>query len=446
MIQNVTGQFKEDIWLIMLELLPKISIIVPIHNTPGPILNECLFCLTHQQYNNYEVICVDDCSGRTDTIEIERQYVNEFSNIVRLFCFKENLGAAEARNFGLDNAGGEYCIFLDSDDIFSTDFLVKLYAKITENDSDLCLCEYSLFKEEEERKTILNRIKLDFEFKDIEGKENMLLEIPASGCNRLCKMSYLKNNGIKFQSLKSDNDMYFALKSILCTNKISILHDYDLMLYRFNTDFQISANMNPLNMMCAISKLLSEIENIPLYDNVFSMIACYSVFTGIFEMRNCKTEDNARTFYNHFRKELIETFPVLENKRCNLYIDYWINNEFESKWFDTIGDYIKQLQTNTVLADRIKAFHLPVFIWGRGKRGNAFEQWSKDQNIQIKGICDRKNCDLGKEDEFGIEIMSTTYIKSSKGLIIATNHEIYDSLSNSSDDLCVIDLEKFCPL
>ena len=274
----------------------------------------------------------------------------------------------------------------------------------------------------------------------------MLLEIPASGCNRLCKMSYLKNNGIKFQSLKSDNDMYFALKSILCTNKISILYDYDLMLYRFNTDFQISANMNPLNMMCAISKLLSEIENIPLYDNAFSMIACYSVFTGIFEMRNCKTEDNARTFYNHFRKELIETFPVLENKRCNLYIDYWIKNEFESKWFDTIGDYIKQLQTNTVLADRIKAFQLPVFIWGRGKRGNAFEQWSKDQNLQIEGICDRKNCDLGKKDEFGIEIMSTTYTKSSKGLIIATNHEIYDSLSNSSDDLCVIDLEKFCPL
>ena len=67
--------------------LPKISVIVPIHDTPGNILDECLACLTHQKYRNYEVICVDDYSSRIDTIEIENQYRKNFPKIVRLLKF-----------------------------------------------------------------------------------------------------------------------------------------------------------------------------------------------------------------------------------------------------------------------------------------------------------------------------------------------------------------------
>ena len=426
--------------------LPKISVIVPIHDTPGNILDECLACLTHQKYRNYEVICVDDYSSRIDTIEIENQYRKNFPKIVRLLKFKENFGAAEARNFGFNNAKGDYCIFLDSDDVFSVDFLSNLYERIVENDSDLCLCGYSLFKSSKDEKIITNRVDLNFEFEDIQGREDMLIKIPASGCNKLCRTSYLRENNIRFQSLKSDNDMYFALKSVLCTNKICVLHDCELMLYRFNTDFQISANMNPLNMMSAINELFLEMGDLSLYNNAYSMIAYYSILTGVFEMRNCGIEDNARTFYNSFKKAFIETFPVFEDERCNLYMDYWRKYEFESRWFNDIGDYLKQLRANTVLADRLKDFNLPIYVWGRGKRGNAFELWCKDKNIYIEGICDKKNCDLGKRDAFGIKIMSTSYIESSKGLIIATNHSIYHFLSNIADKIYVIDLEVFCPL
>ena len=419
---------------------------MPIYNTPGTVLDECLYCLTHQSGVNYELICVDDGSWEIETLDIENKYEKRYPDVVKIFKMKNNVGAAEARNFGLSQARGAYCIFLDSDDIFSTDFLQKLYEKIIENDSDICLCGYSLFEEKEHQKNIIDQANLDFEFEDIEGCEDMLVKIPASGCNKLCKTSYLKKNSIKFQSLKSDNDMYFALKSVLCTNKICILHECELMLYRFNTDFQVSANMNPLNMMSAINKLLSERAEMTLYDNAYSMILCYAIFTGVFEMCNCKIENNARKFYEFFEKSYIKEAPVFENERCNLYIDYWKNNSFESRWFDDIGNYFRQLHTNTVLADRLTEFDLPLYVWGRGKRGNAFELWCKNKNMQIEGICDKKNCDIGERDEFGIQIMPTSYVESVKGLIIATNHKIYESLSNSIDNLCVIDLEDFCPL
>lgn len=425
---------------------PKISVIMPIHNTPEEVLSECLYCLTHQDFEEYELICVDDCSVKTETLDIESKYVEEYPDIVRIFQLEKNVGAAEARNFGFNHAEGEYCIFLDSDDVFAADFLKELYSKIMENDSDICLCGYSLFKEEKNEKIIIEKAYLDFEFQDIEGNEDMLVRIPASGCNKLCRTRYLKQNDIKFQSLKSDNDMYFALKSVLCTHKISVLHDCELMLYRFNTDFQISANMNPLNMLSAIHKLLLEVKELSLYENAYSMIAYYSVFTGVFEMCNCKVEDNARKFYEIFKKSFIDSFPAFENDRCNLYVTYWKNYGFESKWFYDIGDYLKQLHANTALADKLTEIDMPIYVWGRGKRGSAFEIWCENKNIQIKGICDQKNCNLGEKDEHGIEIVSTNDVESMKGFIIATNHEIYNALSDSRDNADTMDLEVFCPL
>lgn len=425
---------------------PKISIIVPIHNTPREILSECLHCLTHQNFKEYELICVDDCSMKEETFDIESKYEKEYPDLVKMFRLKKNVGAAEARNFGLNHVTGDYCIFLDSDDVFSKDFLLKLYEKINESDSDICLCGYSLFKEEGNVKIIIDRAYLDFEFENIESCEDMLIKIPASGGNKLCKTNYLKQNNIKFQSLKSDNDMYFALKSVLCTNKICILQDCELMFYRFHTDFQISANMNPLNMLSAIDKLCLEVKDLSLYENAYLMIVYYAIFTGVFEMCNCKIEEDAQKFYELFKKSYIDTCPVFENDRCNLYVNYWKSNSFESRWFDEIGDYLKQLQTNTVLADKLMEINMPIYVWGRGKRGNAFEIWCKNKNIQIKGICDKKNCNLGEKDEHDIEIVSTSDAESMKGFIIATNHEIYKALSNSRDNEYIIDLEDFCPL
>lgn len=423
-----------------------ISVIIPIYNTPGIVLDECLYCLTHQNFENYELVCVDDCSFESETISVENKYEKEYPNIIKIFRLKSNVGAAEARNFGLNYAKGDYCIFLDSDDVFSTDLLMKLYKKIIEKDSDICLCGYSRFITDKNTKIIIDKVDLNFEFEDIKGHEDMLNKIPASGWNKLCRTKYLKDNNIKFQSLKSDNDMYFALKSVLCTTRICILHESELMLYRFNTDYQISANMNPLNMISAIDQLTSEIGDISLYNNVYSMIACYSILTGIFEMCNCKIENNAKKFYEVFKEFHIKRFPVLKNNVCNVYINYWKNNNYESRWFNNIGNYLVQLQSNTALEDKLINLDFPIYVWGRGKRGNAFELWCKSKNIQIEGICDEKNYDVGKKDEFNIKIVSTNYVESANGLVVATNHTIYKLLSNSTKNLYMIDLEDFCPL
>ena len=54
-------------------------------------------------------------------------------------------GLSDARNAGLNYATGDYICFIDSDDIISSDYVMKLYKTITENDADIAECDFQRF-------------------------------------------------------------------------------------------------------------------------------------------------------------------------------------------------------------------------------------------------------------------------------------------------------------
>ena len=86
------------------------SIIIPNYNE-DKYIRECLESVFNQTYNNYEVIVVDD--GSTDN---SLDIIKDFN--VKLY-HSNGLHAGGARNLGLDNATGDYVVFLDSDDYFN---------------------------------------------------------------------------------------------------------------------------------------------------------------------------------------------------------------------------------------------------------------------------------------------------------------------------------------
>lgn len=93
--------------------MSKVSIIIPLYNAVNYVYETLDSCFS-QSYQNFEVIVVEN--GSTDgswniinTIEDER-----------LKCFQTSkANAAAARNFGFRQAGGEYIMFLDADDLIS---------------------------------------------------------------------------------------------------------------------------------------------------------------------------------------------------------------------------------------------------------------------------------------------------------------------------------------
>lgn len=92
--------------------LPKVSVIVPVYKVEK-YLPECIESVLAQTFTDFELILVDDGSP-DNSGKICDDYAARDSRI-RVF-HKENGGVTSARNLGLDNARGEWIIFVDSDD------------------------------------------------------------------------------------------------------------------------------------------------------------------------------------------------------------------------------------------------------------------------------------------------------------------------------------------
>lgn len=100
------------------------SIIVPLYNRPQEI-DELLFTLVQQDYQNFEVLIIEDGS-KLDARSIVESYADRLT--VRYF-YKKNEGQGFARNYGFEQAKGDYFIIFDSDCIIPKDYLtiVKNY-------------------------------------------------------------------------------------------------------------------------------------------------------------------------------------------------------------------------------------------------------------------------------------------------------------------------------
>jgi len=98
--------------------LPKVSAIIPTYNGARYIA-ETIQSALHQTYRDCEVLVVDD--GSTDDTP---KVVGLFGDKVRYFR-KSNGGPGSARNFGIQQAQGEYIALLDHDDLWLPDRLER---------------------------------------------------------------------------------------------------------------------------------------------------------------------------------------------------------------------------------------------------------------------------------------------------------------------------------
>ena len=96
---------------------PKISVIVPVYNVEK-YLHRCVDSILAQTFNDFELLLIDDGS-KDKSGAICDEYAAKDSR-VRVF-HKENGGVSSARNLGLENAKGDWIIFIDSDDWIADD-------------------------------------------------------------------------------------------------------------------------------------------------------------------------------------------------------------------------------------------------------------------------------------------------------------------------------------
>lgn len=194
-----------------------ISLIIPVYNVE-PYLRKCLDSLLAQDYDDWEALIVED--GSTDgSGAICDEYATRDSRL-RVF-HKMNEGVSAARNFGLDNARGEWIWFVDSDDWISEDALDRLGETIRDVNCD----------------TIFFGIEYYDEQNNLIGQEdrNSAVDLPKDKTiinedyppqNYLLKREIVESNRLRFTpATPTGEDLEFQYKYLmLCHRPVAIEH------------------------------------------------------------------------------------------------------------------------------------------------------------------------------------------------------------------------------
>lgn len=123
--------------------MAEITVLLPVYNGAG-YLEETLKSLSFQNFSDFEVLCIDDCSS-DESADIVRRFAEQDSRFVYIHT-GTNLGsAAKAVNFAAARATGRWFVYSSQDDLFSADWLEKLHARALETGADAVLPDVEFY-------------------------------------------------------------------------------------------------------------------------------------------------------------------------------------------------------------------------------------------------------------------------------------------------------------
>ena len=115
--------------------MEKISIIIPVYNS-AKYLNRCLGSILNQEYQNYEVILVDD--GSSDNSSQICNLYSKKNKRIRFYRLK-HCGVSKCRNFALSHVTGDFLLFVDSDDELTPGLFKNIIDVFKDKTIDMCV-------------------------------------------------------------------------------------------------------------------------------------------------------------------------------------------------------------------------------------------------------------------------------------------------------------------
>lgn len=211
---------------------PKISVIVPVYNVRH-YLPHCIDSILSQNFPNFELLLIDDGS-KDDSGTICEEYATKDSR-VHVF-HKENGGVSSARNIGLENANGDWIIFIDSDDWISDSMFKNMYEKAISENADLVYCDLRMFFNDHTE--ILHIAKYDTN--KIKMLNNFIKSTFGTAVGMLAQKSLYETNKIRFPiGVKFCEDFYVAIRLMLYSEKTCYL---PTSYYFYNRQNEASAS------------------------------------------------------------------------------------------------------------------------------------------------------------------------------------------------------------
>ncbi|KST86010.1 hypothetical protein B9W73_01485 [Lactococcus lactis] len=285
----------------------KFSIIIPVYNS-SVYLKRCIDSILNQTYKELEIILVND--GSTDDSGTICEEFASKENRIKVI-HQKNSGTSQARNTGLNFSVGDYVLFMDNDDYWTTnDGLYKIASQLKESQADVLIFDAAIeYDSGVNHKGISN-----FQRDRILGKspEIALAELIENNklvravWTKVIKNTLIQENNIQFPVGKRNEDTDFTAQLIL------VAKSYDWFNYYFYTWVKTGISQSSTRVSYQSMKdleyiLISNIKksetisNVELKEDFLSYLAYpYSVLIGQakeFQKRK-KSKDSKEIIYN----------------------------------------------------------------------------------------------------------------------------------------------------
>ena len=206
----------------------KVSILVPVYNVEK-YFARCLETLFSQTYSDIEYVFVNDCTPDKSMFVLQEtleKYPSR-ANSVKIIENKQNLGIAIVRNTLLENATGEYVLFVDSDDWIEVDAIEKFVDKAQQSNADIVGCDY--FEEYPDRQVLF---KQSYPSHHVEAMKAMtLLRIKGVLWKLFMRRELIVHNNIYFvPEVQFGEDYIFCCKLFFYAKSFSCV---DEALYHY---------------------------------------------------------------------------------------------------------------------------------------------------------------------------------------------------------------------
>lgn len=279
---------------------PRVSVIIPVYNVEK-YLARCLDSILEQTYDNYEIICVDDCSP-DNCNDILADYEENYADKITVLHNKCNIGLGKTRERGMEVSTGEYLFFVDSDDYVKPDFISTYVDAVKHKKYDVVIGGYI---RDTDGKLVEHRAK--------ESVWSLVTYTIAWG--KMFKKAFISEHHIEFSETRCGEDVYFSM-CLFCENPSYVVIGYVGYYYYCNKESIMGALNYDNGLECFITDIFDEflhkykLQTLPdvqqrviEYNYVANMVQAlvtYSHGCGIKRMRQK---------YIYFVNDLKQRFP-----------------------------------------------------------------------------------------------------------------------------------------
>ena len=294
----------------------KISVIIPIYNTEEYI-EECILSIVNQTFSDFEVICIDDGST-DDTLNILNRFASEDDRI-KIIHLNQNYGVSYARNIGLNEAKGDYVLFIDSDDFLEYNALGEVYSLAKKLSADIVIFKLQNFDNITGEKIYRKNFEMNF-LKERVGEEvfnfsrvvDYFFKISPTLPGKLFKRTLISDLHFVENLIFEDNPFFISV--FLKANRI---YFYDKHLYyrRLREDSITHSFFDSFSDCVEIYDIIRNVlEENQVYDILKEQLIknqCKDIFNRFSQVDN----NNKKEFFDKIKYSFSNLKEKLENDR-----------------------------------------------------------------------------------------------------------------------------------